>query len=181
MLEVGDSVRYRGLGAGRVREHVVRPFGGEKRIFAVIYFDHSSLEAQVPIGDPAIASKISPVLAASTLQKILRSLQHDGEKLQRTWDARQEAGEKALREGGPRDWAGLLASYAKAEGAGVSVAASDEEVVRSAIEMLAAELACARQEPYQDALREVEDAYLHAVQKEALSGAGKAENFSAVS
>lgn len=181
MLEVGSNIRYRGLGAGRVLRHVVRPFSGQDRIFAVIYFDHSSLEAQIPVGDPAIAEKIEPVLAASTLAKILRSLQSGGDRLHRTWDARQEAGESALREGGPRDWAGLLASYARAEGAGVPVAASDEELVRQAQEMFAAELACAKECPYEDALQTVAEAYARAIEKEALSGSERADNYSAIS
>ena len=181
MLDVGATVRYCGLGAGKVLRHVVRPFSGEERIFAVIYFEHSRLEAQVPLGDPAIASKIESVLAASTLQKLLRGIKDGGSKLQRTWDAREEEGDRAIREGGPKEWASLLASYAEAEGRGVSVAASDEELVRKATELLASELACASDKDYRSCLLKVEEAYATAVAGAAASGAERAESFAGVS
>lgn len=177
LLDVGQTVRYRGLGAGRVLRHVTRPFAGEDRIFAVLYFEHSALEAQIPLGDPMIASKVEAVLRPSTLRKILRSIQTGGEKLQRTWDAREEEGERATREGGPREWATLLASYAWAEGHGVAVAASDEELVRKAIDLLASEIACSFQESYEEALERVEGAYEEAVSSAALNGGRKSESF----
>lgn len=174
-------MRYRGLGAGKVLRHVVRPFSGEERIFAVLYFEHSRLEAQIPLGDPAIASKVESVLAASTLQKLLRGIRSGGERLQRTWDAREEEGDRAIREGGPKEWASLLASYAQAEGRGVPVAASDEELVRKATELLASELACASGKDYRSSLLKVEEAYATAVVGAADSGAEKAESFAGVS
>lgn len=177
MLDVGSTVRYRGLGAGRVTDHVTRPFFGEERIFAVIYFEHSRLEAQIPLGDPAVAAKVDKVLAPSTLRKLLRSIRDGGEKLQRTWDAREEEGEKAIKEGGPREWAILLASYARAEGRGVDVAASDEELVRKATELLASELACSLQEDYSQGLLRVQEAYSQAVELGTPASGIKAESF----
>jgi RNA polymerase-interacting CarD/CdnL/TRCF family regulator len=178
MLEVGETVRFRGLGAGTVVEHVERKFQGKEQTFAVLHFIHSELRAQIPIDDPAVASKVEPVLGKNALLKLLRELPDDGRVLPRTWDAREEIGWSAIKEGGPREWAELLASYARADGAGVAIAASDEEMVRSAIEMFAAELACASAGSFTDSLLRVEEAYDQAV--EAATGLEQVEHFSAV-
>jgi RNA polymerase-interacting CarD/CdnL/TRCF family regulator len=178
MLEVGETVRFRGLGAGTVVERVERKFQGRNQTFAVLHFIHSDLRAQIPVDDPAVAAKVEPVLSKASLTKLLRRLPEDGRVLPRTWDAREEIGWSAIKEGGPKEWAELLASYARADGAGVAIAASDEEMVRSAIEMFAAELACASAGSFADSLDQVEGAYDRAV--EAASSLEQVEHFSAV-
>lgn len=181
MLEPGSTVRYKGLGPGRVLKHVKRKFAGSSRVFAVIYFPHSDLEAQIPIGDPSVEERVEPLLAKSTLEKLLRSMPKSGFVLPRTWDAREEIGQEILSDGGPREWMELLASYARAEGAGVSIAASDEEVARSATDMLAAEFACISGESLEWGLEKVEKAYTKAVEVAQKEVKEPAEHFSAVS
>lgn len=178
MLQVGDAVRFRGLGAGKVTERVTRKFQGHEQTFAVLYFRHSDLKAQIPVADPAVEEKLQPVLAQSTLEKLLREIKTSGRPLPRTWDAREEIGWTAIKEGGPREWAELLGSYARAEGSGVSIAASDEEMVRSAQEMLGAELACAADKDFEHCLQQVERSYDQAVS--AAQSLERAEHFAAV-
>ena len=157
---------------------MTRKFQGKEQVFAVLYFRHSDLKAQIPVADPEIKEKLQPVLAQSTLEKMLRELPGSGRPLPRTWDAREEIGWAAIKEGGPKDWSDLLGSYARAEGSGVSIAASDEEMVRSAQEMLAAELACAAAEDFETCLQRVEAAYDRAVS--AAESLERAEHFAAV-
>lgn len=179
LLEIGDGVRYRGVGAGRVVDHVTRDFRGEQRLFAVIHFPHRSMKAQVPIGDPAITAKLSPVLSARAARRLIKDIAlTTGPALSRTWDQREEMGEHVLRNGEPADWTSLLAAYATAASHGVAVAASDAEIVRSATELLAAELAMACGEDFGMALASVEATY----DKAAMPRKGaKAEHFAAVS
>jgi RNA polymerase-interacting CarD/CdnL/TRCF family regulator len=179
-LDVGSTIRYRGLGAAQVVEHVKRPFAGEERTFAVLSFPHSDLNAQVPVGDEAVSKKIEALYSKSKLEKLLRTIPDAGDVLPRTWDAREEIGRIALQEGGPEDWVMLVASYALAEGSGVSVAASDEEMLRKAQELLAAELSCVAGKDFNWGLARIDAYYKKAMEKAAESRSEPAEHFAAV-
>lgn len=179
-LDIGSVIRYRGLGAARVIEHVTRPFDGQERTFAILSFPHSDLNAQIPIGDQAVNKKIEPLYSKSKLEKLLRTIPTAGEVLPRTWDAREELGREALSEGGPEQWVTLVASYALAEGSGVSVAASDEEMLRKAQELLAAELSCVAGEDFDWGLKKLDAYYQKAMKKAAESRSEPAEHFAAV-
>lgn len=179
MLEVGTGVRYRTLGAGIVDKHVTRDFQGKKTRFAVIYFPHRDMTAQIPIGDPNVEDKIRPVVALKTLKKMLREMGDRAEVLPRAWDMRAQQGEAALKNGGPEEWVSLLGSYATAAGAGVDVAASDDDLVRQAEELIAAELCCASGEKYDWAIEQVSNAYKKITTAKSPTQQ-KAEHFAAV-
>lgn len=180
MLDVGQTIRYRGLGAGTVVEHVTRRFQNQDRLFAVVDFPHRDLTAQIPIGDPAVAAKVEPVMKKTAIQRLMRDLPERGRVLPRTWDAREEIGEAAIKGGGPEEWAELLASYARAEGAGVSVSTSDDDLVRQACDLLAAEMACAMNIAWEEALEKVEAAYDRAAKASGERHSEPAEHFAAV-
>jgi len=178
MLEHGTGVRYKTLGAGIVRDHTVRDFQGTETTFAVIYFPHRDMTAQVPIGDAGVEDKLQEITPLGTLKKLLTGMRAHAQVLPRAWDMRAQQGEAALQNGGPEEWAGLLGSYAMAEGAGVEVAASDDDLVRQAEELLAAELCCASGKEYDWALEEVHAAYAKVAKK--ASNGQEAEHFAAV-
>jgi RNA polymerase-interacting CarD/CdnL/TRCF family regulator len=142
-LELGESIRYQGLGAGQVVQHQERTFQGELRTFAVIALPHREMTLQLPIGDPVVTRRLSRVLSKTECRRLVTSLKEPGRPLPRNWDQRAESGKAVLKTGGPADWAELLRGYASARKEGMAVAASDAEIVRSAIEMLAAELCAA--------------------------------------
>lgn len=159
MLEVGSSVRYKGVGSGRVISHVTREFRGEERVFAVIEFPHRDMQAQLPIGDEKIVAKLEKTLSERAIRKLLKSLVQLGKPLPRTWDQREEAGTEILRDGGPQEWAELLASYAHAASAGVPIVASDADIVEAAQELLSAELALGAGFEYPEAVLFVQQAF----------------------
>ena len=159
LLELGDAVRYQGMGAGRVVDHVERDFRGETRLMAVIYFPHRQMTAQLPVGDPAIMDRLAPTLNERQIRRYLRSIANSGQILPRTWDKREELGKDVLNKGGPKEWASLLASYSLAASYGVEIAASDLEIVRQIQELFAAELALAADKEFEDSLRLIESSY----------------------
>jgi RNA polymerase-interacting CarD/CdnL/TRCF family regulator len=152
MLEIGDCVRYIGIGAGTVNAHVEREFKGQQRLFAVIDFPHRSMSAQVPIGDPAVQRKLVAPVNRTTLERLLQTIAQPQQTLPRNWDQREEMGNAVLRTGEPADWCSLLGAYAQAETQGISVAAADGEIVEGAIELCAAELSAVTHTSYRDAL-----------------------------
>jgi len=159
LLEQGDCIRYQGLGAGHVLRHVSRPFQGKDCTFAVISFPHRGMTVQLPVGDPLVMGKVTRVISKTACRKLLRSLREPGGILARTWDQREELGTEILRTGGPCDWVNLLRAYVKTRNDGSVLAASDMDIVRTCIELLAAELSAAEGSPYEGALKEVERAY----------------------
>lgn len=179
MLEVGASVRYRSIGAGKVIEHTVRDFNGQKRTFAVIHAPHRDMTIQVPIGDPEVEERLHPVTDAAELRGMLKNMSRRARSLPRSWDVREEEGEAALLDPDPDQWVRLLGSYALAEGSGVVVAASDEDLVRKAEELIAAELACAADIEFSVAVEEVNAAYMRVVRRGQRRGR-RAEHFAAV-
>jgi RNA polymerase-interacting CarD/CdnL/TRCF family regulator len=158
-FEPGDAVRYQGLGAGRVVRHVTRNFQGRNTTFAVIDFPHRDMTAQIPLGDPGFASKLRPVASASSVKRLLMVLREQGNKLPRTWDGRESYGVVCLREGSPAEWAELLRDYAEARKGGMSITASDADLVRAAIQLLAAEYCCAAEVEFEQAWSLVHGAY----------------------
>lgn len=159
LLEAGDNVRYRGLGAGLVVRLDERKFQGQPRVFAVIRFPHRDMTVQLPVGDPVVARRLERVLPESDCWELLALLDKPGHELARTWDKREEQGTAILKKGGPREWALLLQSYASARRAGLSVASSDADIVRGAEELLAAELCASSALPYAEAFTEVHGRY----------------------
>lgn len=158
-LAVGDVVRYHGLGAGRVQSHQNREFRGEDRVFAEIVFPHHDLRVQVPVGDDKLLQKIHPVATAGALKALLGSLAEAGRPLARTWDERELAARKLLRDGGPDEWTQVLRDYAHASRDGMAVVATDADAVCDAQLLLAAEVAAARTLPLEEALSTVKRAY----------------------
>lgn len=165
-MREGDGIRYRGLGAGRVTQILTRKFQGEQAEFAVIFFPHRQMNAQVPIEDEAVKEKLSPLLSQRKLNTLLRQLKPGcelGKTLPRTWDAREEWGRERLVSGGPDDWLEILASYALAESSGVEILASDQDLIDSALELLASELCCLSggqsQDDYDQSFEEIKDRY----------------------
>lgn len=158
-LEVGEAVRYQGLGAGHVIEHQERDFRGSKCVFAVIRFPHREMTAQIPLGDDGLVHKLRPVLPVSAVKKLLALVAQPGQALSRTWDDREEAGTKRLRDGSPAEWAELLRDYASARKGGMAITASDADLVRETTELLAAEYCCAAGCDYDKALDLVQGAY----------------------
>lgn len=163
--EVGNTVRYASIGAGIVDRHLERKFQGQDRLFAVIYFPHKNMEVQLPVGDPAVQKKLSKVASKTKLKADLRDFGNLAETLPRTWDVREQHGDSVLNSGNPEEWITLLASYAYAEGAGVSVAASDADIVRDLKELISAELACADSLPFEEAEEYIEKSYNRFVKK----------------
>lgn len=165
MLDIGENIRYNKIGAGTVIDHVKRDFAGQPRVFAVIDFPHKDMSMQLPIGDPIVIDKISPVYSKTKIRKTLLDLKDFAEPLPRTWDVREQIGERALTANDPEEWFSLLASYAYAEGSGVATVASDRDLVRSVKELVSAELACAAKIEYPEAKEEVEEYYQKTVKK----------------
>ncbi len=179
MLDIGDNIRYTKIGAGTVISHVERDFQGQARVFAVIDFPHKNMSVQLPIGDPVVKSKIEKVYSKTKILKNMNKLDSLADHLPRTWDVREQIGDSVLESNDPKEWFKLLASYAYAEGSGVSIAASDKDIVRGLKELIAAELACASKISYQESIKEVEDLYQKAVKK--IQKRGKqASSFAAV-
>jgi RNA polymerase-interacting CarD/CdnL/TRCF family regulator len=166
-FEVGEAVRYQGLGAGRVVDLIERDFCGERRMFAVIDFPHRALRAQVPLGEESYRNKLRPVAGERKLRALLRSLEQEGNGLLRTWDAREEVGERVVAEGQPEDWAELLRDYASASRKGMLVTASDADLVRTLLHLFAAEYACATGSDFASALEKVEASYRRSAQPHA--------------
>ena len=161
-LEVGEAVRYQGLGAGRVIAHDVREFRGGECTFAVIEFPHREMTAQIPLGDRGMVHKLRPVISATAVKKLLSVLAQKGTALSRTWDDREESGSRKLRDGTPSEWAELLRDYACARRGGMAITASDADLVHETIDLLAAEYACAAKIAFAIAHELVRDAYAHA-------------------
>jgi RNA polymerase-interacting CarD/CdnL/TRCF family regulator len=161
-LELGESIRYQGLGAGQVIRHEERAFQGQLRIFAVIELPHRAMTVQLPIDDPEVARKLSRVLSKTECRRLVVSLREPGQTLARNWDQRAENGNAVLKRGGPVEWVGLLRAYASARKEGMPVAASDAEIVRTGLEMLAAELCAAAGSSYKDCFEEVQSHYRRA-------------------
>jgi CarD family transcriptional regulator len=159
ILAVGKSVRYRGLGAGQVVRHETREVKGVDRTFAVVFMPHRDLSMQIRIDDDKLDQKVAPIEKATALRQLLTVIGERGRPLQRTWDERERAGRRRLVTGGPTAWAELLRDYATARRDGMPIAASDADIVRDAIEMLAAELACASSWEFRKATATVEAAY----------------------
>jgi len=161
MLEAGNFIRYQGLGAGQVTEIVERPFRGRKTRFAVIHFPHRDMKAQVPAEDPKILGKVQPLLSARKVRSLLRRLGDEdfAQILPRTWDHREELGKRKLNRGGPEEWVELLASYALAERQGAELVFQDHDLVRQALRLTAAELACAEEKPFEEVHAFVEALY----------------------
>jgi len=107
------------------------------------------------------------------------SLENLAEVLPRTWDVREQIGEQTLASNDPAERFELLASYAYAEGSGVSSVASDRDLVRSLKELISAELACASRIDYQKATEEVNNSYQKSVRRVSKS-AKKASSYAAV-
>jgi RNA polymerase-interacting CarD/CdnL/TRCF family regulator len=179
MLEVGESVRYHNLGAGTVVEHIERDFQGSSREFAVIFFPHKNMNAQLPIGDPKINKKIFKVSSKEEVNQWIDNLIDYAYKLPRTWDVREQEGLRALQSNEPEDWVRLLSAYAYADGLGVNVAASDGELVTGAEELIAAELCCSCGLEYPEAIKRVREAYKEAGEQ-AQKRSQVVENFAAV-
>jgi RNA polymerase-interacting CarD/CdnL/TRCF family regulator len=163
LLDLGEVLRYRGLGAGRVIDHVERDFGGQPRVFAVIAFPHRDMTAQVPVGDPKLMGKLAPVRDEAELREMLEQISLGDVQLARTWDQREEHGVGVLRDGEPEQWAQLLAGYARSRALDYAVSASDQGLIGRAVEMLAAELAAASGARYEDERATVRTAYDEAV------------------
>jgi RNA polymerase-interacting CarD/CdnL/TRCF family regulator len=163
ILEVGTSIRCRGIGAGTVVRHEEREFQGADRVFIVIEFPHRDMKASLPSGDPKVEHRLFPTLKVGEVRALIASIDEDGGKLMRTWEERERAGVANLRDGAPVDWARMLCDYACARRQGMQLAVSDVELIREAKEMLAAELSCASKVvSYSKALELVEAAYGHA-------------------
>jgi CarD family transcriptional regulator len=158
-LEVGDAIRYQGLGSGRVVRLETRDLKGEKRVFAVIEFPHRDLSTHVPLGDDRYTNKLRPVLAESAAKRLLAIIKGAGDALSRTWDDREESGNRSLREGSPVEWAEMLRDYATARRGGMAITSSDADLVRETIDLLAAEYACACLIEFSEALAIVNGAY----------------------
>ena len=165
MLEVGEKVRYASIGAGKVVRHEERKFQGSERIFAVVFFPHKNMDVHLLVGDKKTLDKISKVYSKTKLKAELRRLEDIAETLPRTWDIREQTGDQVIGSGDPSEWIKLLASYAYAEGAGVSVAASDADIVRSLKELVSAELACADHMEHDEASDYVDAAYNRVVKR----------------
>jgi RNA polymerase-interacting CarD/CdnL/TRCF family regulator len=159
LLAVGKSVRYRGLGAGQVVRHDRREVAGVERVFAVIFMPHRDLSMQVPLTDPKLVDKVAPIESATALRALLPVIGQKGKTLHRTWDERERAGRRRLNTGGPQEWAELLRDYATARREGLPIAASDADIVRDAIDLLAAELACATRWSFEKATSTIDTAY----------------------
>ena len=161
MLRAGSFIRYQGLGAGEVVDIVERPFRGKKARFAVIRFPHRDLQAQVPAEDPKVLEKMKKLCPARKLRSLLKRIADEdfAQILPRTWDHREKMGKHKLNRGGPEEWVELLASYALAERQGVELVFQDHELVRQALRLTAAELACAEGKPYEEVHAFVEGLY----------------------
>jgi RNA polymerase-interacting CarD/CdnL/TRCF family regulator len=158
-LEVGEPIRYQGLGAGRVIAHELREFRGEECTFAVISFPHREMTAQIPLGEAAAGHKLRPVISAPIVKRLLAVVGETGAPLPRTWDDREESGTKRLRDGSPQDWAELLRDYAWARKGGMAITSSDADLVRDTLDLLAAEYACAAEVDFIKAMTLVQGAY----------------------
>jgi RNA polymerase-interacting CarD/CdnL/TRCF family regulator len=158
-LDIGEPVRYQGLGAGRVIAHEIREFRGTDCTFAVIRFPHREMTAQIPLGSDGLGHKLRPVAPATTVKKLLAVVGQKGSNLSRTWDDREEAGSKRLRDGSPHEWAEMLRDYAWARRGGMSITSSDADLVRETIDLLAAEYACAADVEFDHAWTLVNEAY----------------------
>ena len=84
LLEIGDHIRYKGLGAGQIVRHEERDFKGQKRIFAVINFPHHAMLVQLPVGDPVVAKKLNKIVSKAESRKLLTLLRKPGKSLSRT-------------------------------------------------------------------------------------------------
>jgi len=179
MLDIGTGIRYKSLGAGIVENHLTRDFQGQERIFAEIYFPHRDMKAQIPIGDPGVDQKLEPLMDKQQLQQMLSNMSEAAKVLSRAWDIRAQTGEAALKNGGPEEWIELLGSYALAEGSGVEIAASDDDLVRHAEELIASELCCSCNKEFSWAVEQVQKAYSKTV-AEASKSKQQAGHFAAV-
>ncbi len=180
MLNVGQTIRYRKLGAGKVTDVVVREFNGEDRQFAVIEFPHRSMTVQVPIGDPAVSANLAPLESEEDLRYMLKHMEVQAVALPRTWDLREEEAEATIRSGGPQELVNLLGSYAVAAGAGVKVASSDKALVQTLLEMLAGDLFLAQERfDFLDCLEQVRGYYQQVISEVEERGAS-ASHFGAV-
>jgi RNA polymerase-interacting CarD/CdnL/TRCF family regulator len=106
--------------------------------------------------------KLRPVAAAGAVKKLLTVFGEKGNALSRTWDDRAESGGRKLRSGTPSEWAELLRDYACARRGGMAITASDADLVRETVDLLAAEHACADRVEFSKAHALVQDAYARA-------------------
>jgi RNA polymerase-interacting CarD/CdnL/TRCF family regulator len=120
------------------------------------------MTAQVLLGDPRTTQRLEHVLSAQEASRLLEIMTTPRMRLSRTWDQREEIGERLLNSGAPHEWVSLLAAYAEARGRGLAVSSSDQELVREACELIAAEISCAIGTRYAEAYEEVRTAYQQA-------------------
>lgn len=156
---VGSPVGYQGLGAGIVRDRLTREFKGQPTTFAVIYFPHRDLSIQIPVSEDGVLDKLRPLTKPKEMKQLLESLSATGQRLSRTWDDREESGTRRLRAGAPPEWAAILRDYATAARSGLTVAASDADIVREAIDLLAAEVAAVEGGEFNEARERVRALY----------------------
>lgn len=158
--EVGNCVRYEGLGAGRVADLVQRRFQGKQTTFVVLHFPHQEMTVQLPLDDPRVLQRMHPIISQRKLRTLVRSLATPSEELPaRQAEERLNQAQEVLRHGGPEDWAELLRAYAHSKRLGHAHLASDMALAREAQEMLAAEMVCASGRDFTDCLDEVKAGY----------------------
>lgn len=122
------------------------------------------MTAQLPLGNGGMVHKLRPIVAAGAVKQLLSVLAEKGNTLSRTWDDRAESGSRKLRDGTPFEWAELLRDYACARRGGMAITASDADLVRETVDLLAAEYSCAAKIAFDKAYALVQSAYASASQ-----------------
>jgi RNA polymerase-interacting CarD/CdnL/TRCF family regulator len=180
MLNIGQKIRYKKLGPGIVIAQEVRKFSGQDRQFAVIDFPHREMTVQLPIGDPIVAENISQLATVGELRDLLSKLDQPF-VLQRNWEQRREQGQQLLSSPDPEGLGQLLATYARAQGAGITISSADRSMIQEAQELLAAELFLLDEgvESWTEGQEKVIDYYQQAVSRYRSQG-WVADNFAAL-
>lgn len=148
-LAVGAPVRYQGFGSGRVLRVGPGELAGEACTLAVIRLWPGEMTVKLPL--ERADEKLKPVSSTAEIARLLALIDDEGEPLADSWPDRERAGKRRLRKGGPTDWASLLRDYATAVRTGLGICGSDRELVRAAIELLAAEYAASTGLSFEDA------------------------------
>lgn len=138
MLDVGSKLAYGTFGPGEVTEHITRDHLGVPTTFAVMFFPHGQMTAQVPLGNEHILARTRPIISAAEARRALKR-PSKVEVFSRAYEDREKICKRLLERSHPESWAAIVWAYVAFVEKGGVLAVSDREFVNNAIGQLSCE------------------------------------------
>lgn len=153
-FKVGDNVVYPSQGAGVIEERTTRTVLGEEHDYLKIVFVRGDMEVLVPLRkgqEVGLRHTISP----SEVKQIKEALAKADLSLPNQWPPRYRAEQDIIASGNAYDLAKLIGVLAQRD-LDKGLAATEREVLETAKEMLASELAVVQKRSLNAAREELE-------------------------